>query len=101
MKSLLTVLVLGFSLSSFAQVVNTGWVYHPSKCVAQTQCPNGQVITCSTVGFNYGNAPRNINNMCRSRVIPGRFIQCQGYADTINALGQLVFVPANYPVSCY
>lgn len=101
MKVLMVLSFLMLSFSSMGQVVNTGWSYHPAKCVAQTVCPNGRLITCSTVGFNYGNAPRTLNNMCRTRVVPGRFVHCQGFADQVDILGRLVFTPANYPVSCF
>lgn len=101
MKKLLVLISLLGALSAQAQVVNANWIYHPVQCLAETTCPNGRVIRCATVGFNYGNAPRHINNMCRSRVIPGQFIHCQGFADQTDQFGRLVFVPANYPVSCF
>lgn len=96
---LLSLMIL--SSTAFAQYVNTSWQYHPVKCPAQTVCPNGSVITCQTVGFNYGNAPRNYNNMCRSRVVPGYSVHCQGYADQVDIYGRIIFVSANIPVTCY
>ena len=100
-KTLLSLLVMVSSVGAFAQYVNTNWVYNRVACTAQTTCPGGKVITCRTVGFNYGNAPAVANNLCRSRVVPGQFIQCQGYSDTPNAWGGITFVPTNLPVTCY
>ncbi|MAZ47071.1 MAG: hypothetical protein CME65_00820 [Halobacteriovoraceae bacterium] len=101
MKSGLIIFLL-MSTSAFAQVVNVNWVYHPTKCVAQTTCPDGRVISCSTVGFNYGRGVAPVaRNMCASRVILGDFVRCIGYADRPNAFGGVTFVPADYSVSCY
>lgn len=97
---LILALAIGFS-SAYAQYVNTNWVYNRTACTAQTVCPNGKLITCKTVGFNYGNAPAYNNNLCRSRVVPGQFIQCQGFSDQPNVFGGINFVPTNIPISCY
>ena len=90
-----------FTSNTSAQYVNANWQYNPTKCVAETICPNGTIINCATVGFNYGNAPRVVNNMCRTRVIPGRLVHCQGFADRVDMYGRVVFVPVNIPVRCY
>ena len=100
-KMLLAVMVTMFSFGAYAQFANTNWVYNNRACTAQTVCPNGKLITCKTVAFNYGNAPAVPNNLCRSRVVPGQFIQCQGYSDAPNAFGGVTFVPTNIPVTCY
>ena len=99
-KSLLIMLL--FSTSAMAQVANINWVYHPSKCVAQTRCPDGRVISCATVGFSYGRGVAPVaRNMCATRVIPGNFVRCVGYADQPNVYDGITFVPADYRVSCY
>lgn len=97
------ILILAFLISTaaFSQVVNTNWQYHPRMCRAETVCSDGRVIWCQTVGFNYGNAPATYNNMCRTRVVPGALVHCQGYSDQVDAFGRVVFVPTNLPVSCY
>ena len=100
-KGLVLFIILTASASSFAQFVNTAWVYGNTKCAAQTDCPNGKRISCQTVALNYGYAPAVPNNLCRTRVVPGQFIQCQGYSDRPNAFGQIQFVPTNIPVSCF
>jgi len=101
MKKIFLVALVLMSTSVFAQYVNTNWQYNTSVCIAKTICPNGAEIWCKTIGFNYGNAPRTLNNMCRTRVIPGQFVQCQGFSDQVDAWGRVVFVPANLPVSCF
>lgn len=100
-KLIVLICTLMMTSSLFAQVVNTNWQYNTSVCKAQTQCVDGRVIWCQTVGFNYGNAPRVLNNMCRTRVVPGQFVHCQGFSDQVDAFGRVVFVPANIPVSCF
>lgn len=101
MKKLLLIVSLLLTSSVFAQVVNTNWVYNSNVCRAKTVCPDGRVIWCQAVGFNYGNAPRVPNNLCRSRVVPGSFVHCQGFSDQVDNFGRLVFVPVNLPVSCF
>lgn len=102
MKKMFLLLSLTLMTTSvFAQYVNTNWVYNTKLCRAETICPNGAKIWCQTVGFNYGNAPRTLNNMCRTRVVPGQLVHCQGFSDKVDALGRIVFVPANLPVTCY
>ena len=100
-KLMLLISTLILSSSLYAQVVNTNWQYNTNVCKAQTVCANGKVIWCQTVGFNYGNAPRVLNNMCRTRVVPGQLVHCQGFSDQVNNFGRIVFVPANIPVSCF
>ena len=101
MKKLLFLLSV-LSLSSYAQVVDTRWQYGNQVCRAQTVCLNGRVISCQTVALNYGNfVGNNINALCRTRVVPGQFIHCQGYSDRPNVFGQVSFIPTNLPVSCF
>lgn len=100
-KILIATLVITASFQASAQFANTNWVYNRVACTAQTVCQNGKVLTCRTVGFNYGNAPAVANNLCRSRVVPGQFIVCQGYSDAPNAFGGVTFVPTNLQVTCY
>lgn len=99
-KILFALLVMTSSLGASAQFVNTNWIYNTS-CTAQTVCPGGKIITCRTVARNYGNTFAVPNNLCRSRVVPGQFVQCQGYSDTPNVYGGVSFVPTNIPVTCY
>ena len=101
MKLFYFIVISLISSSSFANYINTNWQYNSGFCAAETYCYNGRRISCQVVSFNYGNAPRTINNLCRTRVVPGRFVHCQGYADRINSFGQTFFVPVNLPVSCY
>lgn len=90
------------STSAFSQVVNVNWVYHPVQCVGQTVCPDGRTISCATVGFNYGRGVAPVaQNMCASRVIPGNYVRCIGFADQPNVFGGINFVPADYRVSCF
>lgn len=100
-KMFLLLSVTLFASSAFAQYINTNWVYNTRVCRAETICPDGKKIWCQAVGFNYGNAPRTPNNMCRTRVVPGRLVHCQGFADQVDAFGRIVFIPANLPASCF
>ncbi|MBD65561.1 MAG: hypothetical protein CME62_10160 [Halobacteriovoraceae bacterium] len=101
MQKIILIATFVLTTSAMAQIVNTNWQYNRKACRAETICPNGRPIFCQTVGFRYGNAPAIPNNMCRTRVVPGQLVHCQGYADKVNAFGQIVFVPVNLPVACY
>lgn len=101
MKKLVLIALIAFSSISYSQIVDTRWQYNMGTCRAQTVCPNGTPIWCQAVAFNYGNAPATLNNSCRTRVVPGALVHCQGFADQVDAFGRLVFVPVNLPVSCY
>lgn len=91
------------SSQAFSQVVpNFNWVYRADTCHAQTVCPDGKVIGCSTVAFNYGRGVPNIRqNNCSMRVIPHEFVRCRGFDDKPVGNGRVLFTRADYIVSCY
>ncbi len=99
MKKLMISMLLLMSTGAFAGF--GGWVFNNSKCVAKTICPNGKVLTCSTVAANYGYGYQTPANFCRTRVIPGLAIQCQGFSDKPTVFGGISFVPTNFSLSCY
>ncbi len=105
MKKFLLIIVFLSSFQVFAYgtnySVNSNWVYNSSSCRAMTVCPNGMRIYCETFWMNYGNVPSYMSNMCRTRVVPGQFIQCQGYVQQIDAWGNMTWSQANIPLSCY
>jgi hypothetical protein len=100
-KNLFIIMSMLFISSTQAQVVDTRWQFGSPVCKAYTVCPNGTPIWCQTVSYNYGNAPATAANLCRTRVIPGQFIQCQGFADQLDSWGNTIFIPIDLPVSCY
>jgi hypothetical protein len=81
--------------------VNQSWQYSSTVCNAITMCPNGMKIYCTAYGMNYGNVPSYMSNSCRTRVVPGRSVQCQGYAQQVDAWGNYVWASVNIPISCY
>ena len=125
MKSLLILLCISFSASSFAGIfpnyfnhqrgyVNTYprytpfyqnytpmWNYNATSCSAYTVCPNGRVITCNTYGLNYGNVPSFYSNQCRAYAIPGRLVHCQGYVQQRDYYGRFVWGMANFQNTCF
>lgn len=105
MKNIILLVLFVFSLSSNAyyppRVPNMTWQYSSTVCSAATVCPNGMKIYCTTYGMNYSNVPSYMSNNCRSRVFPGRAVQCQGYLVQYDAWGNSMWATANIPLSCY
>lgn len=94
MKKIISLVFLMVSFNSLANFwPNTGWNYGTDVCVAQTVCPNGQPIYCTVYGLNnrYGQS-----QLCRTRVVPGQFIHCQGYSQDFYGYWN----PVNIPISC-
>ena len=101
MKNLITLGILTASFSSFANFYpNHSWNYSTSSCKAYTRCPNGRVISYEVYGSNYGNVPSYMSNQCRAMVLPGRFVNCEGYVQSIDAWGNWTWLSAKFPVSC-
>ncbi|MFT6632935.1 MAG: hypothetical protein ACJAS4_002903 [Bacteriovoracaceae bacterium] len=100
---LLLVVFYSFGANAYNQPhgYNQRWQYSSTVCSAVTRCPNGLKIYCTVYGMNYGNVPSYMSNSCRTRVIPGRSVQCQGYAQQVDAWGNYVWASANIPLSCY
>lgn len=110
MKQLLVVLTLLLSMSVFsnenmsvesAQVNFYPWQTSAVSCYAATRCPNGRVISCRTFGYSYGSMPYHLTNSCSWRVIPGRAIRCQGYVQSRDYYGRMMWAYADIPVRCF
>ncbi len=52
-------------------------------------------------GMNYSNVPSRMANMCRSRVVPGYMVHCQGYTQQIGPWGRRIWAAADMPIRCY
>jgi|LULF01.1.fsa_nt_gb hypothetical protein len=80
---------------------NPIWRQSSTVCHAQTICPNGVPISCVAYGMNYSNVPSRMANMCRSRVVPGYMVHCQGYTQQIGPWGRRIWAAADMPIRCY
>lgn len=101
MKKLIVSMLLLMSAVASAGYGHSAWIYNNSQCAAKTICRNGKVLTCKTVAAKYGLGYQRPANFCRTRVIRGVAIQCQGYSDQPNVFGGIRFVPTNISLSCY
>ncbi len=100
-------LLISFAYSSltlaqyYPQMPNMNWQQSYTTCAAQTICPNGRQINCVVRGMNYSNVPSYMDNRCRWKVVPGRFIHCQGYALTTDRWGNTAWAQADIPIHCF
>lgn len=106
MKAVLSLLVF---VSLFAVTANAQWQYSQGGCYAYTDCYSsnyyGQpvytgTISCQTYGSTYAYGPASGGNSCSWYVVPGRSVQCTGFAQVRDYYGNFVWGWQNYSYSC-
>lgn len=107
---LLLSLVMSFSLFSAEQNMSVEmksanfypWQSSATVCAATTRCPNGMVASCRVYGHSWSSIPTGMYNSCTWRVVPGRFVHCQGYQQVYNPLYRMyMWQWVNIPVRCF
>lgn len=77
------------------------WINSMTTCSAYTFCPNGKKIWCTTFGASHVNVPAHLTNNCRSGVILGQAVRCQGYIAQRDFYGRTFWGFVDIPVSCF
>lgn len=107
---LLVTFVMSFSLFASEQNMSMEmkgvnmypWQTSTTVCAASTRCPNGMIASCKVFGYAYNTMPGGMYNSCTWRVVPGRFVHCQGYQQVYNPLYRMyMWQWVNVPVRCF